>query len=401
MLVFEACSFCSIVSQYCKSKSLFLTSIDDMDKTSQTRPEPTSLGNRSVSVEVRAPSSSSADASSSSKVNLSCFTSLCGASAMVKASFFVNVVLFAVKIYIFVLSGSLSVLASLVDSSVDLLAQGVLMAANRYAERPRSAYETFYPAGVARIEPIGVIICAVIMSLGAFLVVKDAAMTLIGVYAMGEKVPKIELRLDMGAFLVCVVLLKAILWFFCSRLAGKGDVALDAVAQDHRNDVASNSAALIAAAIASNFPDAWMADAIGAIIIGLWIIRAWTLTGKEQADLLVGKAADPQFLDIVRELAETHDPAVTLDVVRAYHFGPKFLVEIELVMAPTTPLLESHDVGILLQHKIECLEECERCFVHIDYQRREINDHDPSTPVTQKIKGNETDRLIQIQRKED
>ena len=46
-----------------------------------------------------------------------------------------------------------------------------------------------------------------------------------------------------------------------------------------------------------------------------------------------------------------------MDVVRAYHFGPKFLVEIEIVMPEETPLRESHDVGILLQHKIERLEE--------------------------------------------
>ena len=43
--------------------------------------------------------------------------------------------------------------------------------------------------------------------------------------------------------------------------------------------------------------------------------------------------------------------------VRAYHFGPKFLVELEIVMAEETPLRESHDVGINLQHKIERLEQ--------------------------------------------
>mmetsp|Transcript_113186 Transcript_113186/g.195582 ORF Transcript_113186/g.195582 Transcript_113186/m.195582 type:complete len:150 (+) Transcript_113186:2-451(+) len=129
----------------------------------------------------------------------------------------------------------------------------------------------------------------------------------------------------------------------------------------------------------------WSTDPIGAILISLWIIWAWCSTAREQADLLVGKAADPAFLDIVRELAETHDPSATLDVVRAYHFGPKFLVEIELVMPRETPLEKSHDVGILLQHKVENLDDCERCFVHIDYQHREVNDHDPNVPVQQKV----------------
>lgn len=319
-------------------------------------------------------------------VNLCCITCP-GASSMVMLSFIVNLVLFAVKIYIFLMSGSLSILASLLDSSVDLLAQAVLMVASRLANRPRESYETLYPAGVSRIEPIGVIVCAVIMSVGALWVMKDAAMQMFRVYAQRSEQPEVDFDAFSAAFLGCLVVLKAVLWIICSKAAGRGDVALEAVAQDHRNDVASNAMALFAAGFAATWTMLWPLDPSGAILISLWIIWSWVSTGKEQADLLVGKAADPEFLDKVRELAESHDPSVTLDVVRAYHFGPNFLVEVELVMPRDTPLSESHDMGISLQHKIENLDECERCFVHIDYQHRDINDHDPAVPIEQKIDG--------------
>ena len=100
--------------------------------------------------------------------------------------------------------------------------------------------------------------------------------------------------------------------------------------------------------------------------------------------MIIGRSADAEFLDVVREMAETHDPAATLDLVRAYHFGPRFLVEVEIVMDASTPLRESHDVGIMLQHKIERLEQCDRCFVHVDYQTRDVDDHDPTTPLAWK-----------------
>ena len=35
-----------------------------------------------------------------------------------------------------------------------------------------------------------------------------------------------------------------------------------------------------------------------------------------------------------------------VDVVRAYHFGPKFLVELEVVLPRDTLLFESHDLGM-------------------------------------------------------
>ena len=56
-----------------------------------------------------------------------------------------------------------------------------------------------------------------------------------------------------------------------------------------------------------------------------------------------------------------------------------------MVLEEATPLRESHDIGVLLQHKIEALPSVERCFVHIDYQHRVHDDHDLATPVVHKI----------------
>ena len=83
-----------------------------------------------------------------------------------------------------------------------------------------------------------------------------------------------------------------------------------------------------------------------------------------------------------------------LDTVRAYHFGPRFLVEIECVMAPETPLNTSHDLGIILQHKVEKIDCVERCFVHIDYSYRDFDDHDPEIPLTYKVSNSPKLRMI-------
>ena len=101
------------------------------------------------------------------------------------------------------------------------------------------------------------------------------------------------------------------------------------------------------------------------------------MTGKEQIEQLTGKSAPDDFIDELRELATEFDPTriLIVDVVRAYHFGPKFLVEIEIVMHRDTSLLESHDVGMELQYEIEAREEVERCFVHIDYETRPYDEH--------------------------
>jgi len=128
-----------------------------------------------------------------------------------------------------------------------------------------------------------------------------------------------------------------------------------------------------------------MLDPIGAILIALWIIASWLSTAREHIDKLAGLTAPHEFIRRLTHIVFNHDERVEkVDTVRAYHFGEKFLVEVEIVMAPDTPLHESHDVGIMLQHKIEALEEVERAFVHIDYQVRDVDDHDPRSPLVRK-----------------
>jgi hypothetical protein len=85
------------------------------------------------------------------------------------------------------------------------------------------------------------------------------------------------------------------------------------VANDNLNDVLSNGLALLAYGLTQIEEGYWLADPIGAIVISSYIIFSWARTGAEQVRMLVGKSADPEFLEIVREMAETHDPCAALD----------------------------------------------------------------------------------------
>jgi cation diffusion facilitator family transporter len=248
-----------------------------------------------------------------------------------------------------------------------------------------SIQDAVYPAGVARVEPLGVIVCAVLMVLASVEVVRKSFSTIIQFYGSDDG-PPMDFDEDTGILITVVILLKIALWRWCMYASEKSsNVSLEAIGLDNQNDVLSNTAALVSAILAKSNPSWWWADPLGAIIISVYIVWTWIETATEQINMLVGKAADPEFLDYVREIAENHDPDADLDTVRAYHFGPKFIVEIELVMNKNTPLDISHDVGMLLQHRIELLPQCERCFVHIDYQHRENDDHDKNISVRDKV----------------
>lgn len=150
---------------------------------------------------------------------------------------------------------------------------------------------------------------------------------------------------------------------------------MEALAQDHLNDVMSNSVAIVAAYLASRSQTVWYLDPMGAICISCFIVYNWVETAREQTDKLVGRTAELEFISQIETLAKSHDDRVSVDIVRAYHFGSRFLVEIEVVMDDTTTLKVAHDVALALQQKVEELGEVERCHVHVDYDFRTEREH--------------------------
>jgi Co/Zn/Cd efflux system component len=81
----------------------------------------------------------------------------------VNINLFINVVLLAAKIVAVLLSNSVSLVASTVDSAMDLLST-IIIAGTAYWVRRQDWHSHYYfPIGKAKLEPIGIIIFSVFM----------------------------------------------------------------------------------------------------------------------------------------------------------------------------------------------------------------------------------------------
>jgi hypothetical protein len=93
-------------------------------------------------------------------------------------------------------------------------------------------------------------------------------------------------------------------------------------------------------------------------------------------DHLVGRASEPQFLEKYRTMGNNFHEQMLVDIVRAYHYGSRYLVEIEVIHPADMRVKESHDIALGLQMALEQEPEVERCFVHVDYMTRSEDEHD-------------------------
>lgn len=288
----------------------------------------------------------------------------------INLSWVVNFLLLLAKIYVGVVSNSKSMWASLADSFVDLLSQVVLSLAAKYSRK----HNPEYPVGRSRLEALSVLACAFIMIIASIQVVQYSISDLVS--GFNGNIPVLDLETIMIVIIILGIVAKLVLHIYCrfANNASNSD-ALAALAEDHLNDVMSNSVALATASIAVRSTGGWWVDPVGAIVISIAIIYRWIFVMSEQVRKVVGYTAPPDFIVMVNGIAATHDPRLLVDCTRAYYFGARYNVEMEVVLPGSMTVIESHDIALALQHKIESLEEVERAFVHVDYLTRDGLEH--------------------------
>ena len=251
---------------------------------------------------------------------------------VVQFSLAANIVLLFTKAIVLYITGSMAVAASALDSLVDLASQGIIALADSAMKESTPDY----PAGKSRLEPIAVLGCAYIMTIGSIEVIRESGIQLKQGFFHGD-VPCIDVSLPMYVILAMATLLKLSLYFYCVRLRAQSGAA-EALAEDHMNDVASNSAAIAAAFLASyRQKSLWWVDPASGIAISLYIVVSWAYITRSQVQKIVGVAASQEVVLRLQRLSHTHHPSCSLAFLRAFHAGQRLHVDVEL---------ECHDVGM-------------------------------------------------------
>ena len=279
-------------------------------------------------------------------------------------SFVVTISIFVGMVILAVSSKSLAILAASLDALLDLVSNTILFLTHRVMNKRNFLA---YPIGRSRIENIGVILYSSVMSSFAVQVIIEAVKKFISI---GNK-EDIQLNLGLDAFtlsmLLYVVIIKSILYLFCVRYALISSTAAT-LAIDHRNDLLFNcvSFAMGFAAYYSN--QLWL-DPLGGTLLSIFILVTWVKLGLEQIAVVTGKAADNDFINEITFIVCHFDSLILqIDTVRCYHLSDKYLVEVDIVLAPDLPLKTAHDVGQHLQDFLEQYKNVERAYVHLDWE---------------------------------
>ncbi|KAI8996988.1 cation efflux family-domain-containing protein [Pilobolus umbonatus] len=277
----------------------------------------------------------------------------------INVSFVFNVALFLTKLFLAIVTGSMAILASAFESFLDILSNGIIYFTIRVI-RKRNFYD--YPVGKARMEPLGIIVFAVVITTSFSEVLIQSVERLM---KDPDEIEEIDLGPLSLSLLAANIIIKGALWVWCYSI--KGSSSVQALAQDHENDVVFNIASTIFPVVAASAHMPWL-DPLGAIFLSLYIIYEWVVLLLVNIRRLTGQAASIDDIKQLTYMAYRFSSRIlAIETVRAYYVGDRLLVEVDIVLPPDCRLQEAHDIGEALQDAFESMEIVERAFVHLDY----------------------------------
>ena len=274
-----------------------------------------------------------------------------------------NLLLVVGKIVAVWSSNSVSLLASLVDSVLDLLCTIVIFIMSR-ATAYRS-WHTFYkyPVGKRRLEPLGVLIFSVLMVVSFLQVLLESVSRLWDMW-LGRSTEKDLMLPTVGVvFMVMTIVTKTIMWMLCRSHKNS---SMHAIAQDSENDAMFNMISLIFP-ILGQYLGLGILDPIGGAGLSIYIISEWVSTLADTTDKLTGKVASAQDAGRCLYLVSRFSLVKAISGFEMYHVGDTMVAEVDVVLPMSFKLKEAHDLGEIITYCIESLTGIERAYIHLDY----------------------------------
>ncbi|GAA5822136.1 hypothetical protein JCM3770_000420 [Rhodotorula araucariae] len=279
----------------------------------------------------------------------------------------VNVILLGAKIGVVLLSHSMSLIASTVDSAMDFLSTLIIFGTTRYIEHRTWQSRYIYPTGKQRMEPLGILVFSVFMISSFLQVLIESISRLLDPHLEQTRIPPIAFGTMVGT-----IFIKAGVWLSCRAIKS---ASVDALQQDAENDIVFNFFSLIFPWVGQLLHWPYL-DPLGGAILSLYIIVEWTRTLLDNVRKLTGRRADPHEHQRIAYLLTRFSPLVTaVQHLSLYHAGEGLICEVDVVLPPETSLTAAHNIGEGAQYAIEQLSGIERAFVHVDTTTNPLSGH--------------------------
>ena len=257
-----------------------------------------------------------------------------------------------------ILTGSISVWASLLDSAMDIFASTINFFAVRAAARPPDAEHTY---GHGKVESLAGLFQSFVITVSGLFLIREAALRFISQPATNsELLGSVSMLIATGVSIALVARLR--------RVARQTDSpALTADALHYATDVYTNGGAFLALIIIRL--TGWRrADPLISIAISLYILYSAFSVARESVDVLMDKRLpleiDEQIAEIVSRFHE--HGVIGFHDLRTRRSGAQKFIDLHLEVERTKSLEAAHELTVHVLRAIEAEIPRARVQIHTD-----------------------------------
>ena len=282
-------------------------------------------------------------------------------------SSFTATILIIVKLAIGIMSGSVAVLASAIDSVLDLIVSAFNYFAISKSEQPADEKFNY---GKGKIEALAAVI-------------EGTVITVSGIYIFYEAIRKAFYQKEieyLSASIIVMLISLALtiaLVIFLNYVAKKtGSMVVKSDALHYKTDVLSNGAILVSLVLiqVTNFG---LIDSIMGVVISIYIIYSAYEIIKDGVYILLDASLDEEIVEKIKNIILEEKEISDFHYLKTRKSGHTNFVDVHLVFSPGISLIKAHHAGDRIEEKIKDLIDDEDWVInaHLDpYDDSIIND---------------------------
>ncbi|MEH6498395.1 MAG: cation diffusion facilitator family transporter [Pseudoalteromonas distincta] len=257
------------------------------------------------------------------------------------ASVAVAVLLIGLKSSVWLMSGSVSLLASLIDSLMDAAASIINLFAVRYALKPADHEHRF---GHGKAEALAG------LAQSAFITGSAVLVLLQGIDRLLNPRPLDSAWLGVAVMLFSIAATIGLLLIQRHVIQRTGSTAIRADSLHYRSDLLLNSSIIVALLLAAY--GIQRADAFFGLAIALFIAYSAIQIGRDAVQILMDRELSDEVRDEALSLARAVEGVVNVHDFRSRQSGHDWFMQMHVEIPAQTPLLEAHDLGERVRARI-------------------------------------------------
>jgi len=263
--------------------------------------------------------------------------------AAVTASILTATFLFIMKTVAALMTGSIAVLSSLVDSLADIVSSMVSYIAVKFSLKPPSCA---YRYGYFKAEALSALVQAAFIAGSGLFVVYN------GVDRILNPMPLKQTGIGVVVMVLSLIFSLALILFQNFVTKHTDSMAVKADSAHYVVDILTNSATIISLLIVGRFHIEWL-DVVTAFGIAAYLLYyAFSIT-SEAVSYLMDKELPEEVKQNVAQIIQKSEQIKGFHDLRTRDLGGVYYFEIHLEMDGSLPLTKAHEIGDAVENKIK------------------------------------------------